>query len=71
MSAFMDLEPPSSRIALATNVAFERLLASMNQLVGLQMPFSDELLATALECARKWSFSRLHEGEKILKSRFY
>ena len=71
MSAFMDLESPSSRIALATNIAFERLLASMNQLVGLQMPFGDELLATALKCARKWSFSRLHEGEKIYKARFY
>ena len=67
----MDLEPPSSRITFATNVAFERLLASMNQLMGLQMPFGDELLATALERARKWSFSSLHEGEKIYKARFY
>ena len=67
----MDLESPCSRIALATNVAFERLLTGMNQFMGLQMPFGDELLATALECARKWSFSRLQTGEKILKSRFY
>ena len=59
MSAFVYLEPSGSRVAFATDITFERLLASMDQLVGLQVSLSDELLATAVIRACKRSLSRL------------
>ena len=55
----MYLEPSGSRVAFATDITFERLLASMDQLVGLQVSLSDELLATAVIRACKRSLSRL------------
>lgn len=65
MGPFVDLEASSSGVALATDVTLERLLASVNKLMCLQMPFRDKLLPTAFESASKWSFSRLHSATEF------
>jgi len=56
---FVDLESTSARVAFAANVAGKRLVTRMDQLVGFQVAFSDELFATVAELASKGSFTSL------------
>mmetsp|Transcript_16692 Transcript_16692/g.21093 ORF Transcript_16692/g.21093 Transcript_16692/m.21093 type:complete len:220 (-) Transcript_16692:687-1346(-) len=59
MSSFVDFQPAGARIPLATDIAHEWLVTSVNQLMGLEVTFSNESFAALRETALKGSFTSM------------
>ena len=59
MGPLMDLKSTSARVAFAANVARKGLVTRMDQLMGFQVAFSDELFTAVAKLASKGSFSSL------------
>jgi len=59
MGASVDFKSARARVLLVADVADERLVASVDQLVRFQVPLCDESLAAVRILAEKGPFSRL------------
>ena len=63
----MDLKSTSTRVAFAADVAGKGLITRMDQLMGFQVAFCDELFTAVVKLAGKGTFSSL-ERKKEIKS---
>ena len=61
----MDFQSASPRVTLPANVTDERLVARMDQLMGLQVSFCDKFLAAIFKRADKGSLSRMNPQMRL------
>ena len=65
VGALMDFQSASPRVTLAANVTDERLVARMDQLMGLQVSFRDKFLSAIFKRADKGSLSRMNPQMRL------
>lgn len=68
---FVDLKSTSTRVAFAADVAGKGLITRMDQLMGFQVAFCDELFTAVVKLAGKGTFSSLErkKSNQIQKRR--
>ena len=59
MSALVDLEAASSRVAFAADFASKGLVTGVYELVRFQVPLRDEPLPTVFKAAEEWALTSL------------